>query len=268
MRFHFKRLSAGGSALAVVLALGSVAVPVSSQASNEAAVETGKLKFKVLPGHYHSKTFRVKVRNPDARDYDYNTFVLKRGTKTIRTGEIRSSTSFELAPGDYKIRQRAIFEPDDWWYVSDFPEGSCSAETVSSQPDPVTGPTPTYTVTVRIRCADWDGVWGVEETWSGLTTPTLTLDDVQEVPVDLQTARILKGQWVTQNLTVTPKNAPWPTFGEFKAIRIGMTLQQVKRVVGSAGRLESKGTGFQIRTFYDDMSVTFLRGRVDSKIWY
>lgn len=264
MRIRWVRPAASISALAVALALAPLTPAVTATADSEALV-TEKLKFKTLPGNYHSKRFRVKVRNPDFRYYDYNVYVLKQGRKTIGAGEIKFSRSFNLTPGRYVIRHRAVAVPDSWRYVSDFDDGKCSLTTVSAEPSDFN-----FTVVVRIVCQDWDGIWSGEVRYRGSPKPYLTLADVAyyQVYLDPETFQIFQGQWVVQRFTVTAKNAPWPTFGEFKAIRIGMTFDQVKRIVGSAGRLESKGTGFQTRIYWDDMAVTFFGGRVETKVWF
>jgi hypothetical protein len=67
-------------------------------------------------------------------------------------------------------------------------------------------------------------------------------------------------------------NTPCIARAEFRRVKMGMTLTQVKRIVGSRGRVSLSSPPIVIRDFktctaFHVSNITFWSGRVDGKLY-
>lgn len=144
---------------------------------------------------------------------------------------------------------------------------------------------------LRLPDGDWVGhteTRVVGKKWVGTVTAVLPDGSTYQSPVEsleyeigdpefprvrltLQsgTAPKLKSAQVTGKVRVRAVNAKWPSRGEVKAIKIGMSKAEVFRIIGSAGSLEVKAAGLEVRQWWSGYSVTigFRGGRVASIVY-
>lgn len=90
--------------------------------------------------------------------------------------------------------------------------------------------------------------------------------DLQPMPGLTRTKRIVK------TVNVRGVNAGWASNAEVRAIKMGMSKSEVFRIIGSAGSLEVRASGLEVRQWYGrwgDLMVTvgFSGGRVASIVY-
>lgn len=186
-----------------------------------------------------------------------------KGTVTVSPCVYRLAFRLGQAPSDYDF---AVYGWNQWKQVFQLPDGNwyqTTEEYVSSfrWRGTVTAMLPSGAVYKGAALGPSSGT----ETGaaSGLRRGTL---DLQPMPGWNRTKRIAR------TFPVKAVNAGWASNAEVRAIRMGMTKSQVFRIIGSAGSLEVRASGLEVRQWYGRwgglmVTVGFSAGRVASIVY-